>query len=195
MSRLSSRPVTALELFGPGGIKERAQHPTVAVLLRVARLDWDTSGGRHFKGVFECTLHLKQKLAYFLIPSNCAVAWKVSQFLLIATACHFAAGELLTLWLSIALSDLFCACPAQSSQARCISMSAWQFFSSSWPDRKWPLQMACMLFPHLAVTVAVLKALIVWQIEHLSGWGESSNCPSVICLLWKNAWCWLWSCY
>ncbi len=176
MSRLSSRPVTALEQFGPGGIKERVQHPTVDVLLRGARLDWDTSGGRIFKEVFECTLHLKQKLAYFLIPSNCAVAWKVSQFLLIATACHFAAGELLTLWLSITLSYHFCACPAQSSQAECIS-SAWQCFSSSWPDHKWPLQMARMFFPYLAVIVAVLKAHIVWQIEHLSGWGKVVIAP------------------
>lgn len=171
MSRLSPRPVTALEQFGPGGIKERTQRPTVGVLLRRARLDWDTSGGRLFNGVFQCTLHLKWKLAYFLIPSNCAVAWKVSRFLLIATACHFAAGEPLTLWLSIALSDLFCGCPTQSSQAECISMSAWQSFSLFWPDRKWPLQTAPMLFPHLAVIVAVLKAHTVWQIEHLSGWG------------------------
>ncbi len=91
----------------------------------------------------------------------------------------------LTLWLSIALSDLFCACSAQSSQAECIS-SAWQSYSLSWPDRKWPLKMACMFFPHLAVIVALLKAHIVRQIEHLSGWGEISNYPSVICLLLKK---------
>ncbi len=46
--------------------------------------------------------------------------------------------------------------------------------------------MARMFFPHLAVIVALLKAHIVRKIEHLSGWGEISNYPSVICLLLKK---------
>ncbi len=80
MSRLSSRPVTALEQFGLGGIKERVQHPTVDILLQGARLVWDTSGGMIFKEVFEFTLHLKQKWAYFLILSKGSCLKSVSIF-------------------------------------------------------------------------------------------------------------------
>lgn len=60
---------------------------------------------------------LKAKIGLFFDPIKLCSWLKSVSIFLIATACHFATEELLTLWLSIALPDLFCGCPTQSSQS------------------------------------------------------------------------------
>lgn len=174
--------MTALEQLGPGGKKERAQRPTVGVLLWRVRLDWETSGGRLFEGVFECTLHLKWKLAYFLILSNCAVGWKVSQFYLWALHVILRQRDY---WHSGFPS------PCQISFVVVLfnhhSPNAYPrvlFLVPMWPQVATPS--GPMLFSLLAVIVAILKAQIVRLIQHMWVQGESSNCPSVIFLLLKK---------
>lgn len=173
--------MTAPEQFGLGGVKERAQRPTVVGV----RVDWETSGGRLFEGVFECTLHLKWKLAYFLIPSNCAVGWKCLNFTYrhCMSFCDRGTTDTLAfhrpvrslLWLSYSIITV----PMHIHEYLEVL-----FLVPTWPQVATPN--GPMLFPRLAVIVAVLKTQIVWQIQHLSVQGESSNCPSVICLLLKK---------